>query len=151
MDKSADKSIALSKICTVLFSVLLAALDLAAYWVIRWYLAVSRSLDGFGDEIFLFAVLYLCSACAWVLLFHLWRLLGNLRKSRVFVLENVRALQISSLCCAGVFLVCGLGAIHYFPLIAFSAAAGFLALILRILQNVFQQATAMKSELDLTV
>ena len=37
------------------------------------------------------------------------------------------------------------------PLFMLAAAAAFMALIVRIVKNVFQQAIAMKSELDLTV
>jgi len=151
MNWSTDKSITLSQVCVVLFSALLAALDAAAYWVVQWYLALSRGLDGTGDEIFLLSVLYLCSAGGWILLWNLWRLLGNLKKGHVFVPENVRALRAASWCCAGVFAVCGLGALHYTPFVAFSIAAGFMALIVRIVKNVFQQAVGMKSELDLTI
>jgi hypothetical protein len=135
----------------VLFSVCLAALDVAAYWVVRWYLRISLGLEGLGDGIFLLAMLYLCSVCGWILLWSLWRLLGNLKKGRVFTAENVRALRAASWCCAGVFAVCGLGTLHYTPFVAFSVAAGFMALIVRIVKNVFQQAVQMKSELDLTI
>ena len=57
-------------------------------------------------------------------------------------------------------LVCGIaawvGTYRVPPLVSLlflvmAAAAAFMALIVRIVKNVFQQAIAMKSELDLTV
>jgi hypothetical protein len=151
MNWSSNKSLALSRVCVAVFAALLAALDVAAYWLVRWFLVVSLGLEGTGDEIFLLAVIYLCSAFAWALLWQLWRLLGELRAGRVFTDGNVRRLRASSWCCVGVFAVCGLAAVHYVPFAAFSAAAGFMALIVRIVKNVFEQALAMKSELDLTI
>ena len=151
MNWSTDRSIALSQVCTAIFAGLLAALDVGAWWLVRWFLKISLGLEGTGDEIFLLAAVYLCSAFGWLLLWQLWRLLGNMKKSRVFVEQNVRCLRAASWCCAGVFVICGLAAFRYVPFAALSAAAGFMALIVRIVKNVFQQAVAMKSELDLTI
>ncbi len=151
MNWNTDRSITLSQVCVALFALLLAALDIAAYWVVQWYLLLSRGLDGFPDEVFLLAVIYLCSVFAWILLWRLWKLLGSLKKGLVFTAENVSCLRAASWCCAAVFVICALSALHYVPFAAFSVAAGFMALIVRIIKNVFQQAVGMKSELDLTI
>ena len=57
----------------------------------------------------------------------------------------------SGRCCAGAGLVCLGSTFWYLPFAAVAVAACFMALIVRIVKNVFQQALAMKSELDLTV
>ena len=98
-------------------------------------------------------LLYLCSVLGWLLLHAMWRLLGNLRKEKVFTEENVRLLHRVSWCCAGAALLCLIGVGFYPPFLFAVAAAGFmaLALIVRIVRNVFQQALLMKDELDLMI
>ena len=44
MNWSSNKSLALSRVCVAVFAVLLAALDAAAYWLVRWFL-VARALQ----------------------------------------------------------------------------------------------------------
>lgn len=41
--------------------------------------------------------------------------------------------------------------LYYLPFIAVAIAAGFMALLVRIVKNIFQQAIDMKAELDLTI
>lgn len=88
---------------------------------------------------------------AWLLLAQLWRLLRNIQAGRVFEEENVHILRAVSWCCAGAGLVCLGSTFWYLPFAAVAVAACFMALIVRIVKNVFQQALAMKSELDLTI
>ena len=47
--------------------------------------------------------------------------------------------------------VCLVSCLYYLPFIAVAIAAGFMALIVRIIKNIFQQAIDMKAELDLTI
>jgi len=151
MDWNKDKSILLSKICVVIFALLLAAADIGSYWLVAWFMEVSRTLGGLKDGYLLMASLYSCSIFAWILLVNLWRLLGNIRQGTVFDASNVKYLRITSWCCAGACFICLLSTIYYIPFILISVAAGFMALIVRILKNVFEQAISMKDELDLTV
>lgn len=82
----------------------------------------------------------------------LWaRLLGNMKAERVFEEENIALLRSVSWCCAAVAAVCLLSTLYYLPFFIAAMAAGFLALIVRIVKNVFQQAVGMKDELDYTV
>jgi hypothetical protein len=69
----------------------------------------------------------------------------------VFIARNVKYLRIASWACAAISLIYLLSAAYYLPLLIVAIAAGFLALIIRIIKNVFEQANAMKYELDLTV
>ena len=75
----------------------------------------------------------------------------EIRKGEIFIRENVRRMRIISWCCACAAGVCALSALYYLPFAFVAAAAGFMALIVRIVKNAFEQAIAMKDELDLTI
>ncbi len=144
-----DKSILLTQIATALFAVLLLALDIGCYWAASWFVLL-RGLE--RDSVWYFtATVYACSVFAWLLLAQLWGLLGKIRQGEVFTEENVRRLRIVSWCCAGAAFLCLVSALYYPSFLLVTVAAGFMCLIVRVVKNVFQQAIAMKSELDLTV
>ena len=144
-----SKSILFSQICVLLFALLLAVLDLGGYPIVRWFVAL-RGMD--RQAVWgILAVLLLCSVFGWVLLWALWRLLGNLRQAQVFTEENIALLQRVSLCCAAAALFCVAGCFFYLPFLIAVAAASFMALIVRIVRNVFQKALDMKNELDLMI
>lgn len=147
MSWTKDRSIMLSRICVIVFEVLLAALDVMTF---RMRGVTLNLLAGYASRAVLLGVT-LCSALAWPALFLLWRLLGNLQAGKVFHPDNVRLMRLISWCLAGAALACMLGALWEPLLLVLALAAGFVALIVRIVKNVFQQAIAMKSELDLTV
>ena len=149
MNWSKDKSVLLSQSCVAVFAVLLLVLDVGCWRLSRWYAAWRLPSPRYG--VYLAVTIWLCSVFGWITLGKLWRLLGNLRRGEVFVPSNVRHLRAVSWCCACVSIIC-LGCwLYYLPFIFVAAAAGFLALIVRIVKNVFQQACAMQSELDLTI
>lgn len=149
-----EQSIRLSQGCVLIFAVLLAALDAGCYWVVDWYIGTRPVMLGFGlrEGILMMATIYLGSIPAWGLLFNLHRLLGALAAGQVFVPANVARLRRVSWCCAAASLLClasGLG--YYLPWLLVAAAAGFMALVVRIVKNCFAQAVAMKDELDFTI
>ena len=153
MNWTKDKSIALSRVCVAVFAALLLALDGSAVLMIP---LVERRTQMFftlvtASHALWTALVALCSLFAWPALWKLWRLLGNLMEEKVFVEDNVRLLRVVSWCCVGVAVSCLVCGLWYVPLFMLAAAAAFMALIVRIVKNVFQQAIAMKSELDLTV
>ena len=144
-----SKSILFSRICVLFFALLLAALDLGCWPIVNWFAAL-RHMDqraAWG----ILAVLLLCSVFGWIVLWALWRLLGNLRQARVFTEENVRLLHRVSFCCAGAGVICAAGCFFYPSFLVAAAAAVFMALIVRIVRNVFQKALDMKNELDLMI
>lgn len=149
MNWNKDKSILLSQACVALFALLLAALDIFCYRAVSWFISL-RAMN-WQSGVGLMIVIYLCSVFAWLLLFRMWKLLCSMKKGLVFVESNVGHLRCVSWCCVAAALICLVGCICYLPLLFISIAAGFMALIVRIVKNVFQQAMAMKSELDLTV
>ena len=79
------------------------------------------------------------------------QLLDNIRLQLVFDLRNVKLLRQVSWCCVGAGSVCLVSCLYYLPFIAVAIAAGFMALLVRIVKNIFQQAIDMKAELDLTI
>ena len=149
MNWNKDKSILLTQIGTAFFTLLLLALDIACYWAVSWFVQL-RGLDR-GSVWYFTATVYACSVFAWLLLWRLWALLGNLRRGEVFTAQNVSCLRAVSWCCAGAAAICLLSALYYPSFLMVSAAAGFMCLIVRVVKNVFQQAIAMKTELDLTI
>ena len=100
MNWSTNKSILLSRICVAIFALLLAALDLGAYWLVTWYIHLRGMAWQSGAG--MIVTLYLCSILGWVLLWQIWTLLNNIRRSEVFIPENIRCLRIVSWCWRGV-------------------------------------------------
>ena len=149
MNWSKDKSVLLSQSCVAVFAALLRVLDVGCWRLARWYAGWRLASPRYG--VFLAAMIWTCSVFGWVTLVQLWRLLANLRRGEVFVLSNVGHLRAVSWCCACVSVICLGCCLYYLPFIFVAAAAGFMALIVRIVKNVFQQACAMQSELDLTI
>ena len=131
------------------FALCLLALDIGAYRVAQWFTWNRFYVWQYG--FLLMASIYVGSAFGWPCLYQLWRLLGNIRRGALFVPENVRRMRIVSWCCVGAALVAALSAAYYLPFLFFAVASGFLALIVRIVKNAFEQAIAMKDELDWTV
>lgn len=150
MNWNGNKSVRLSQVCTAGFALLLAVADVGAVWMVPY---VAEYLM-FGQVVAFFVLFYLCSIPAWVALWGLWTLLGNLKEGRVFVTENVRSMRRVSWCC---FAVSGLCVIGGFTLgaplaeLVLAGAAAFMGLIVRIVKNAFEQAIAMKDELDFTI
>lgn len=149
MNWDKDRSLLLTRICTALVAVLLLVLDLGCYWLMSWFLK-RRGLEQSFVAYFV-ATVYACSVFAWLLLWRLWALLSNIRRGEVFTAENVRCLRGVSWCCVGAAAICLVSALYYPSFLMVAAAAGFMCLIVRVVKNVFQQAVAMKAEIDLTI
>ena len=92
-----DKSVTLSQAGVIIFALCLAALDIGTYQIATWF--VSNRFQHFQLGILLMVSIYAGSFFAWVCLFQLWRLLGNIRRGEVFVPENVRCMRTVSWCC----------------------------------------------------
>lgn len=149
MNWSKDRSVALSKICLWVFALCLLALDLGARRFSAWF--VQARLMRWQLGALLTITIYSGSVFAWLCLYGLWRLLGGVSRGEVFTAENVRHMRLISWCCMSAALICFLSAAYYLPFAFVGVAAGFVALIVRIVKNAFQQAIDMKDELDLTV
>ena len=149
MNWNREKSVALSQAGVIIFALCLAALDIGAYQIATWF--ASNCFRHFQLGLLLMGSIYAGSIFAWVCLYQLWRLLGNIRRGQVFIPDNVRCMRMVSWCCVWGAAISLLSAAYYLPFAFAGAAAGFMALIVRIVKNAFEQAIAMKDELDLTV
>ncbi len=146
-------SLALSQLLVKVFFAALVGCDVAGWWLVNWFLSWTRyrlAVELPYQWLFL-TTLYAASIPAYLALYHLYRLLANLQKEQVFVEQNVACLRALSWCCWAVALICLASAAYYLPYLLVMVAAAFMALILRIVKNVFQRACAMQNELDLTV
>lgn len=149
MNWNKDKSISLSQVCVCAFALLLAGLDVFGYWLIRFF----AGLRGLGMDwgLVIYAALLICSVFGWAVLWKLWGLLKSIKAGQVFTAENICRMRVVSWCCAAVALVCLAAGLWYLPFFIGAMAAAFMALIVRIVKNAFQQAMLMKDELDYTV
>ena len=146
-------SLAISQLLVKIFLGVLVGVDVAAYWLVEWFLSWTRyrlTGDLPWQALFLLTI-YAASIPAYFALYRLYRLLANLDEGQVFVEQNVTCLAVLSRCCWVVVAICLASALYYLPYLMVMVAAAFMALILRIVQNVFRQACEMKDELDLTV
>ncbi len=145
---NSDKSILLSKVCTVFLGITLLALILASPWsqlfsvqiywkklTVNWY---TVTLVAFAFP-------------AYAALFQLYRLLNNLSHGKVFVAGNVRCLHILSWCCFAAAVVFFFSGFYSTSWIVIFVAASFGGLILRVVKNVFAAAVSLQNESDLTI
>lgn len=152
MKWSSKSSMVLSRVMVLLFVVALVLLDVFAIRITgvlgRWFLGYS---GGLKEGLIFVGTLYGCSIPGYILLYSLYRLIRNLEQGQVFVPQNVAYLRRVSWCCVAAAIICfaGVGTYHSFLII--TVAASFMALIVRVIKNIFQQAILMKDELDLTV
>ncbi len=144
-----NKSLALSIFCTRLFGVLVVLGVVGAPWVTREYFTIS---GGAESQIWPFRIiLYCCAVPGLILLVHLHRLLLNIRAGEVFVNRNVTLLRRISWLCFGIAVVTLAGGFFYASFFLVAVAAAFIALIIRVVKNVFEQAIVIKSENDFTI
>ena len=145
-------SLLLSQVMVWFFFILLVLCDVTGYWLVNWLCANVIGNRGLFGGMVLLGTMYLCSIPAYVTLWDLRRLLRNMGREQVFVPQNVASLRRISWCCVLVALVCLVAAVVEWPSLGIvTLAAGFMALIVRVVKNVFDEAITMKDELDLTV
>lgn len=145
------KTIQLTKLVIVLFFVAMLAVDFGAFGFVQFLCGALSKDHGQAGFTTLLLCLYLCSVPMYCLLFDLYHLLCNLQAGQVFIPQNVKHLRRASWCCFAAAIIC-LGGLWYWPsLLLVSIAAAFVALIIRVIKNIFDQAIGMKTELDFTV
>lgn len=147
------KSLALTKYLTLAIAAACVALTASGYRIVTWVMHErTLNISGPAVAVALLGIGYVCAALAFVTLYNLYRFLDRLQKGRVFVARNVTALRRISWCCALAGVVClATGVVIYLPYAFLGVAAGFMALIVRVVKNAFEQAIRMKAELDLTI
>lgn len=162
---SSSLSVSLSSVIIKVIALIFAAGCVYAPFAIQSYsdyyykgLAVSLPLT-----------FYACAVFAFIALFFLNKLIGNIKKDSIFIPENVKILRILSWCCyfvsiitiafsnylifsdmSGKFVQEGMSG-WSFAFAAIASAAAFMGLILRVLKNVFDKAVALREESDYTI
>ena len=118
-----------------------------------------RSLDlflvypGKNDpvRIYFLATTYTTAIPAAAALYMMNRLLANIKREEVFTEKNTGYLRGMSWCCLAAGLIFLISSFYYPAFFALCAAAVFMALILRVIKNVFAQAEEIKKENDYTI
>lgn len=141
------RSIALSKLCILLFMGLTVCLVVTAPWLVRWFLRFSLS----GTLAFFLSTIYTGCIPASILLYNLFRLLHRIEAGQVFVAENVDGLRRISWSCIMGAGICFVSGFYYFPWILVAVAAAFMGLVVRVIKNVVAQAVALQNEVDYTI
>lgn len=142
-------SATLTLILTVIFAAVLAVLCFTAPFIFNWYFVGFRHMKNIAHTVI--AAFYICVPFAVIAIYLLIRLLLRIRRSDVFVAENVSALRGLSWCCAAVCVITAVAGFFYFPFFAVCASAVFAALILRVVKNAFSYAVDIKNENELTI
>ena len=147
---SEKKSAILTKIIVIVFSSCLLVSIVVAPQFVDWFIE-TRLIELEGTKAYFLTSFY--SACfpAIILLICLYQLLANIQKDQVFIKENTKYLRISSWCCIAVALICVISMFYYVPYIIIGIAAAFMALIIRVIKNVFSKAIALQEEADYTI
>ena len=147
------KSIALSKFSTLAMGVICLVMLFCGPQLVGWAMRDYAGPDPALPRALLLGMGYLCGALALATLCQLYRLLGRIGRGAVFVRANVKALRRISWCCAGAAVLClPAGLWLRLPFVfALGLGAGFMALIVRVIKNAFEQAVSMKDELDFTI
>lgn len=147
------KSITLTRYVVALAILGSAVMTVCGPWLVRWLMTTHHlNQEGPAVEIVLLVLGYLCAALAFWMLYNLYRFLGRLEQGEVFVPQTVLALRRISWCCTWAAVLClPVGIWIYLPFAFLAVAAGFMALLVRVLKNAFAQAVQMKDELDYTI
>lgn len=151
-----DRSLILSIASCYAFAVVLTLAVFLAPWVIEFWFCRFRGWEEGGEAIrnmvrLFSACFYPSAPLAYVTLYSLLRLLGNIRRGDTFTRRNVSYLRRISWCCIAVGAITLVGGVLYLPFLAISVCAAFVGLMLRVVKNVMQCATEIKEENELTI
>jgi len=155
ISKRVSTTISLALVVIVFILLVLALFIAPDIWIMYYHKLYMGDTSTQIDHSLLLSsmiVVYLSLLPAFVADISLFILLKNIRIERCFEKINVRMLRIISWCCffeCIIFFV--LWAMHFYMFWALSFAAAFIGVILRVVKNVMEEATEIKSENDLTV
>ena len=145
-------SVTLSLVVTYLAGAgLLAAMVLMPRLFNVWYWQYNYGVMAGVSLMNLQYLFYICCPAGWAAIISLIKLLHNIRKGEVFTRQNIKLLRLLSWCFVFTALASVYATYVYYPCAIVLVAAGFLAIILRVVKNVMEQATLMKEEQELTI
>ncbi len=149
-------SVILSIVVCFAFVAMLTAGLFFGPWAVRLWFVVFRRLPEGSDTVqrmlALFnACFYPCAVFAYITLYSLLKLLFNIKREEIFILQNVRCLRTISWCCFCVAAITLVGGFFYMPYSFVAIAAAFVGLMLRVVKNVMESAIEIKTENELTI
>lgn len=118
-------------------------------FLLNWYSSL-RTLTK-SEYLAIVVAFYCCAVVTAVALWNLDKLLRNILSQQVFILKNVRCIQVVQYCCALISLVCLPAAFVYLPLWFMVIIMAFLALVVCVVAQVMKAAVAIREENDLTI
>jgi len=145
-----SKSLVLSKVCVVLFMVLMVVCAVLAPRLVARLMVMSSIADSAGMVLFLCTIYSGCIPAAGLLV-SLHLLLRRISNGDVFVRENTACLRYMSWCCYAGALICLISAIYYLPWATIGIAAAFMGLVMRVIKNVFAKAISLQDDAELTI
>lgn len=145
-----DKSLFLTRIFVWISAAALIVLCVGAPWIFSWFIRERMILSPDSRNYFL-ATTYMVAIPAAAALYMMNRLLANIKREEVFTEKNTGYLRGMSWCCLAAGLIFLASSFYYPAFFALCAAAVFMALILRVIKNVFAQAEEIKKENDYTI
>ncbi len=145
-----EKSLVLSKISVVLFTLVLVAILCVCPWALEWLFAFSANARE-KYTIYFYITVYSGGVLALAIFYNLWRLLSNIGRGDVFVEDNVTRMRRISWVCIAAGAVAAASAFYYLPWAVVAAACAFMGIILRVLKNVLAEANLMKKEISYTI
>jgi len=144
------KSLVLSKICVILFMVLMVACLALAPRFVAWLVSTSSQAHLAGKALFLVTV-YIGAVPAAGLLVCLYILLHRIGAGDVFIDANTTCLRQISWCCFAGSVVCLVSGLYYLPWVVVGVAAAFMGLIVRVVKNVIAKAVSLQDDADFTI
>ncbi len=146
-----NTSTTLSVIATVIVLLVLVFCTFAMPWILRSYLELRHPHMIGVHETAILVITYTAILLAYPAVTVLLLLLQKVKCGEVFTEKAVTHLRFLSWCCIAEALIF-LCLSKFFPLaLALVFAALFMGLILRVVKNVIEEATAIKAENDFTV
>jgi len=144
------KSLILSKVCVVIFMVLVLACMVFAPNMVGRLIGLSSQAAASGRLVFLITI-YVGAAPAAGLLICLYVLLHRIGAGLVFVTENTTCLRWISWCCFAGAVIALVSGIYYLPWVAVGIAAAFMGLVVRVVKNVVAKAVSLQDDADFTI
>ena len=153
---NSKRSVNFSLAVVAFVSCILLTLLLFGPQLFELYMVAYRGFSPSGEAIkMLKKVFCICfyssSVFAATILYCLARLLLNIKKNLIFILENAKYLKVVSWCCFVIAIITLGGGIFYMPLLSIAAAGCFTGVLLRVLKNVMENAIELKEEKELTI
>jgi len=144
------KSLVFSKVCVILFMVILLFCAILAPGAVAHLSKISLSADMAGASKFLLTIYSGCVPAAAILAW-LFVLLHRIGAGHVFVSENTSCLRYISWCCFAGAAICIASAFYYMPWGAIGISAAFMGLIVRVVKNIVAKAVSLQDDAEFTI